>query len=104
MSRPVGRLCWIALVAGCSVAMAQQYTITTVAGGAPPATPASPITTIGQPGRVAVDSSGNVYFSSLNCVFKIAGGNLVLVAGNSRAGFSGDNGPATQAQLNSPQG
>jgi len=41
----------------------------------------------------------------LNCVFKMdGGGNLTLMAGNSRPGFSGDGGPATQAQLNAPQG
>jgi uncharacterized protein (TIGR03437 family) len=32
------------------------------------------------------------------------GGNLTLIAGNSRPGFSGDGGPATRAQLNAPQG
>jgi uncharacterized protein (TIGR03437 family) len=51
-----------------------------------------------------VDTAGNVYFSAGNCVFKITGGNLLVVAGNSRAGFSGDNGPAVNAQLNAPVG
>ena len=38
-------------------------------------------------------------------VFKMSGsGTLTLVAGNSRAGFSGDGGPAVKAQLNAPQG
>jgi uncharacterized protein (TIGR03437 family) len=93
-------------MAASQVALAQQYSITTVAGGAPPPTPAAAAsTTIGQPNRVMVDASGNVYFSSLNCVFKMdGGGNLTLMAGNSRPGFSGDGGPATQAQLNAPQG
>ena len=31
-------------------------------------------------------------------------GSLTLIAGNSRAGFSGDGGPAVNAQLNTPQG
>ena len=106
MSRPVGKLCGILLLAGSSLALAQQYTMTTAAGGAPPPTPVSAMSTsIGQPGRVTVDSKGNIYFSSNNSVFKIDGsGNLTLVAGNSRPGFSGDGGPALQAQLNSPQG
>ena len=85
--------------------LAQQYAISTVAGGANPATPVSATAiSIGQPRRVAVDTKGNVYFSSGNSVFKISGGTLALVAGNSRAGFSGDGGPAVNAQLNAPQG
>ncbi len=93
----------ILLLAG--TAFAQQYTISTVAGGAPPTTPASALnTSIGQPRKVAV-AGGNIYFSSGNSVFKIDGaGSLSLVAGNSRAGFSGDGGAAVNAQLNAPQG
>ena len=91
------------LLAG--TAFAQQYTISTVAGGAPPATPVAALnTTIGQPRRLAY-AGGSLYFSSGNSVFKIDGsGNMTLVAGNSRAGFSGDGGPAVNAQLNMPQG
>ncbi len=86
-------------------AAAQQYSISTVAGGANPLTPvAATSISIGQPRRVAVDNKGNVYFSSGNSVFKLAGGSLSLVAGNSRAGFSGDGGLAVNAQLNAPQG
>src|ERR1017187_4756746 len=94
----------ILLLAGIT-AFAQQYTISTVAGGAPPATPAAALnTSIGQPRKLAISGS-NVYFSSGNSVFKIDGsGTLTLMAGNSRAGFSGDGGPAVNAQLNSPQG
>ena len=96
----------ISLLAGASLALAQQYSISTVAGGAPPATPAAAASaSIGQPGRVALDASGNLYFSASNCVFKIdATGTVTLIAGNSRAGFSGDGGPAVNAQLNAPQG
>ena len=57
------------------------------------------------PRRVTADSAGNVYFSASNSVFRLASnGTLTLVAGNSRAGFSGDGGPAVNAQLNTPQG
>ncbi|MDR3699782.1 MAG: hypothetical protein P4L56_09125 [Candidatus Sulfopaludibacter sp.] len=95
----------VLLLCAC-VARGQQYSITTIAGGAPPATPVSATgISIGQPRRLAVDSSGNVYFTSGNCVFEIAAaGSLVLVAGTSRPGFSGDNGPAVNAQLNLPVG
>jgi uncharacterized protein (TIGR03437 family) len=94
------------LLASGTLAFAQQYTIATVAGGAPPATPATATSTpIGVPRRATTDSAGNVYFSASNSVFRLAGnGGLTLVAGNSRAGFSGDGGPAVNAQLNAPQG
>ena len=94
----------ILLLAGVT-AFAQQYTISTVAGGAPPATPVTALSaSIGQPRKLAIAGS-NLYFSSGNSVFKIdASGALTLIAGNSRAGFSGDGGPAVNAQLNGPQG
>src|ERR1039458_9692786 len=106
MSRPVGKLCGILLLAGSSLALAQQYTLTTAAGGAPPSTPVvATSTSIGQTGRVTVDGKGNTYFSAGNNVFKVdSSGNLTVVAGNSRAGYSGDGGPALQAQLNGPHG
>src|ERR1035438_8381465 len=93
------------LLLGGVTAFAQQYTISTVAGGAPPATPVPALNaSIGQPRKLAISGS-NVYFSSGNSVFKIdASGTLTLIAGNSRAGFSGDGGPAVNAQLNAPQG
>lgn len=94
------------LLAGNAVAFAQQYTISTAAGGAPPATPAPAANVpLGPVERVASDGAGNLYISALNSVFKLTpGGTLTVVAGNSRPGFSGDGGPATLAQLNGPQG
>ena len=93
------------LLGGGLLACAQQYNITTIAGGVPPATPSSPNISIGPPQRATTDRAGDVYFSSLNTVFKLdTSGVLTVVAGNSRAGFSGDGGPATQAQLNKPEG
>jgi uncharacterized protein (TIGR03437 family) len=80
---------------------AQQYVISTYAGGAPPPTPALGVSVpFGARFGVAADAAGNVYFPSLNCVFKVdQNGVLTRVAGNSRAGYSGDGGPATSAQL-----
>ena len=53
-------------------ARAQQYVISTIAGGAPPNTPASAIqASLGDPTRLASDAAGNVYFSSLHSVFKV---------------------------------
>src|SRR5260370_24990803 len=102
---PTTRMLRFSILLMASTAFAQQYTISTVAGGAPPTTPVSALnTSIGQPRKLAISGS-NVYFSSGNSVFKIdASGPLTLIAGNSRAGFSGDGGPAVSAQLNAPQG
>src|SRR5689334_23665149 len=90
----------------CGCACAQQYVISTVAGGAPPATPMpASRASIGDPARVAVDAAGNVYFASLHSIFKVdPSGMLTRVAGNGHAGNSGDGGPALAAQLNSPMG
>ena len=85
---------------------AQQYTISTIAGGAPPATPVAALgTSIGTPRRVAIDKAGNLYFSSLNSVFRVdSTGVLTLIAGNSRPGYTGDGGPAISATMNGPEG
>jgi sugar lactone lactonase YvrE len=59
------------------------------------------------PASVAVDSVGNLYFSDSanNRIRKVTpAGTISTVAGNGTAGFSGDGGPATAAQLNSPFG
>ena len=94
----------VPLAVSCSYA--QQYTISTVAGGAPPPTPMAAISaSIGHPHNAVADSAGNVYFSSGNNVFKLStSGTLTVIAGNSRAGYSGDGGPAVNAQLNVPAG
>ena len=89
------------------IAAAQpQYLVSTIAGGSVPPTPAAALSTgITQPQRVAVDGSGNVYFTASNAVFKMSsGGTLTLVAGTGRVGYSGDAGPAIQAQFKNPQG
>ncbi len=58
------------------------------------------------PSGVAYDAAGNLYFADTNRhqVFESTlAGALLVVAGSGAQGFSGDNGPATAAQLNSPQ-
>jgi uncharacterized protein (TIGR03437 family) len=79
----------------------QQYVISTIAGGGPPPNPINALSLrVGAPQGVATDSAGNLYFTSLNCVFKVdPNGVMTRVAGNSRAGYSGDGGPAPNAQL-----
>ena len=56
-------------------------------------------------GRMAIDAAGNVFIVSgvEHVIRKIAtDGVITTVAGNGTAGFSGDGGPATAAQLNFP--
>jgi uncharacterized protein (TIGR03437 family) len=57
-------------------------------------------------GGIAVDSSGNLYIADFgnNAVRRVSNGIITTVAGNGTAGFSGDNGPATSAELNGPTG
>ncbi len=95
-----------AALCGSYAALAQQYKIATLAGGAPPATPVTAVnTSIGTPHNAAVDPAGKIYFSSGNSVFKLStSGSITLFAGNSRVGYSGDGGPALKAQLNQPLG
>ncbi len=59
------------------------------------------------PTGVAVDAKGNVYIADTNNhrIRKVdADGVITTVAGTGAAGFSGDGGPGTQAQLNRPMG
>jgi sugar lactone lactonase YvrE len=56
------------------------------------------------PVGVAVDAQGNLYIadSGNNRIRKVSGGIITTVAGTGTAGYSGDAGPATSAQLQSP--
>ena len=80
--------------------------ITTVAGGGTPLTPvAATSASLGEPLGIAADSSGNVYFTSLQDVFKVDGtGTLTLLAGTGLPGYSGDGGLAAGASLSFPNG
>src|SRR5262249_26073199 len=83
------------------VCSAQQYVVSTLAGGAPPPTPAAAASaSIALPCGIAVDSAGNVFFNSVECVFALSpSGILTRIAGNARPGFTGDGGPAINAQV-----
>jgi hypothetical protein len=106
-SRIVGALLFLNLVA-CSGLAQSGYTgiIGTVAGsGTPGSSGDGGLATAAQlnrPTGVAVDSLGNFYFADYSN-FRIrkvsAAGVISTVAGNGTAGFSGDGGLATAAQL-----
>ncbi|MVM31458.1 hypothetical protein GO755_15540 [Spirosoma sp. HMF4905] len=91
--------------------VALDGTITTVAGNATqgfsgdtgPATSAS----LNTPSGIAVDGAGNLFIAdALNHrIRKVAiDGTITTVAGKGTQAFSGDNGPATDAELASPAG
>ena len=80
--------------------LAQEYVISTFAGGAPPPTPVLGIDMPIAPQSVTTDALGNTYFVASNCVFKLDVNSVVTrIAGNGRPGYSGDGGPATDAQF-----
>lgn len=90
------------------VRMISGGTITTVAGTGTPgfsgdgkAATAAQLT---DPTGVAVDSAGNLYIADAgnNVIRKVTSGTISTIAGNNTAGYSGDTGPATNAQLNAP--
>ncbi|HLK66507.1 MAG TPA: IPT/TIG domain-containing protein [Bryobacteraceae bacterium] len=57
------------------------------------------------PHGVAVDTAGSLYIADFGNqrIRKVTAGTISTVAGNGTGGFSGDNGSATQAELNNPE-
>jgi sugar lactone lactonase YvrE len=103
----------IAGLIGCFSSSGSGGTITTVAGTAgnagyagddAPATSAK----LDNPRKIALDSSGNLYIADTvnNVIRKVTAstGIITTIAGNGTPGNSGDNGLATKAALNSPNG
>lgn len=97
-------------LASVSCLLAQQYTISTIAGnntsGFSGDNGAATSAQLNQPGGMVVDSSGNIYIadSGNHRVRKISGGTITTVAGNGSPGYTGDGGKATSAELNNPTG
>jgi len=88
-------------------AFGQTYTIQTFAGGGLPVNMPGTSASLSSLNYAAVDGAGNVLFTDRHqAVLRLDAktGILTLVAGNGAPGFSGDNGPATSAQLNNPRG
>ncbi|MBZ5619341.1 MAG: hypothetical protein LAQ69_11555 [Acidobacteriia bacterium] len=103
----VAILSWIATVGGATDSRV-PYRIETVAGSARMGDggPAA-IAQIGAIQGIALDRFGNLYLSDTDHhrVRKVSSaGVITTVAGTGAAGFSGDGGPATSAQLNLPYG
>jgi sugar lactone lactonase YvrE len=93
-------------ILSCS-AFGQAYTISTFAGGGLPINIAGTSASLGRASPfLAADPAGNVFFVYQNTILRLDAvtGILTLVAGNGARGFSGDDGPATSAQLDNPKG
>jgi len=98
------------LVEDNSIRKVSNGMITTVAGNAMsgfsgdngPATSAK----LWAPAGIAVDSADNLFITdSINQrIRKVSGGVITTIAGNGTEGFSGDNGPAFNAELSGPTG
>lgn len=58
-----------------------------------------------QPQAMTIDRNGSLYIADTgnHCIRKVSGGVMTTVAGTGVSGFGGDNGPATNALLDSPQ-
>jgi sugar lactone lactonase YvrE len=73
------------------------------AGDGGPAT----VAVVGPPSAVALDGAGNLYISqqTTHTIRRVSpSGIITTIAGTGTAGYSGDGGPATQAQMRSPIG
>jgi len=91
-----------------AAAPATSYVIQTVAGSDNSGDGGSALSAaLGQPEGIARDIAGNIYVADAadNRVRKISSdGSIQTFAGTGAAGFAGDGGPATAAQLNQPYG
>jgi hypothetical protein len=98
----------ILFLVGCVHSVVSGQIITTIAGGGTGgdgtmATAAN----IYDPNGIVFDRLGNLYFCEElgNKIRKIdVAGRITTIAGTGSAGYSGDNGPATNAKLNQPSG
>ncbi|HTA81522.1 MAG TPA: SBBP repeat-containing protein, partial [Bacteroidia bacterium] len=88
-----------------------QYVITTIAGngasGYSGDGAAATAANLNEPTGLVTDAAGNIYISDKfnNCIRKVnTAGIITTAAGNGTAGFTGDGGAATNAELNNPYG
>ncbi len=101
------------LPAMCQAQTPPVFTVTTVAGSGPPASPgyggdgfAALSANLNGPASVAFDSKGNMYIADqVNNVIRMVAagsGNISTVAGNNTGGYAGDGAAAISAQIFTP--
>jgi len=85
---------------------AASYTIKTVVGGGMPPTPMAGTSASVQPESIALDSAGDVYFSTSYAVFKMTSGGILTRVAGAPGGSNklGDGGAATSAYINGAMG
>jgi uncharacterized protein (TIGR03437 family) len=102
------RVAWAVLAGGVATVSAQVFTLTTAAGsGYIGDGGAAREAILRQPQGLASDWDGNLFIAEAggHRVRKISRtGEITTVAGTGVKGFSGDDGPATEAQLDTPYG
>jgi len=96
-------------LAGCAAPSGHAKPAHTVAATATaaPVPSARVVTSLERPGSLAVGPGGQLYIADdarNQILMALPGGGFRVVAGNGKAGFSGDGGPATLAALNDPGG
>jgi putative cell wall-binding protein/sugar lactone lactonase YvrE len=94
MRRPIGLV----------VATVTTAATIAIATPAPAGTLSTVVTGLHHPAAVAAAPDGSAFVAEAHRVVRIAGGTITPVAGGEVAGFAGDDGPATDAQLSSPRG
>ncbi len=92
----------------CLPIWSQSFTVKTIAGSnAVTESAAAQTSALASTEGIAIDAAGNVYVADApdHRIRKIEpGGRIITVAGNGQPGSSGDGGPASAAQLNTPYG
>jgi sugar lactone lactonase YvrE len=101
----------VAVILPFTNAQAQTYDIKTIAGNGTAAFAGdngnATAASLNNPGGVCADASGNIYIADVtnNRIRMVTtSGIITTIVGNGTAGFAGDNGAATAAELKSPSG
>src|SRR5579883_473325 len=96
----------VVTLVSCGSIFGQGYILSTFAGGGLSSNLQGPAASLGAVGGIAVDPFGNIFFANpqFGRVLRLdaTSGVLSVIAGNGTHGYSGDQGPAPNAQLAFP--